>query len=271
MKSWTWEQLHGLPVLTVPSWQEKGAKVYFTSRKGGSSTGPYDSLNLGLHVGDDPERVICNRRRLLALFGQELEQMVSCAQIHGNRVGVVERNDAGKGAVSDHTAIKGWDGMATAEPGLVLATFYADCIPLFFFDPCQRVVAVAHSGWQGTYLRIAQKTTRLMVDKMGCKLDHIQVFIGPGIGSCCYRIQTDLADKVKDGFADFNDIIYGDKQGCFWNLKATNMQILTAAGVPKENIIECPLCTSCASEHFFSYRRDQGITGRMGAAIALAD
>lgn len=269
MQRWTWEQLHGLAFLTVPSWQARGVQVVFTTRQGGCSADPYQSLNLGLHVGDDAERVIINRQRLLNLFGRGLDQMVSCQQVHGDSVGVVEKKDRGMGALSDGTAIKGWDAMVTAEPDLVLTTFYADCIPLFFFDPFKRVIAVAHSGWKGTYLRIAEKTVLAMVDKMGCNPAQIEAFIGPGIRPCCYRIQPDLADKVRDGFNDFSDIIYEDEQGCSWDLKATNEQILIATGLFKENIISCPLCTACAKEHFFSYRRDQGITGRMGAAIAL--
>ncbi len=269
MQQWAWQQLHNLLFLTVPAWQDNGAKAVFTTRRGGSSSGAYCSLNLGLHVGDDRQPVLANRRRLVNLFGFSLEQMVSCQQVHGNAVGVVQKGDSGKGALSDEEALKGWDAMVTAEPGLVLTTFYADCIPLFFFDPEEMVIGIAHSGWKGTYLRIAEQTVQAMVGVMGCNPAQIEVFIGPGVGPCCYQIQAELADKVKDSFADFNDIIYEDKEGYFWDLKTTNEQILISTGILESNIIKCPLCTSCDEKHFFSYRRDQGITGRMGAAIAL--
>jgi hypothetical protein len=269
MNRWTWQQLHGLEYITVPSWQEKGAQVVFTARTGGLSSQPCHSLNLALHVGDDPEKVVHNRQLLMQLFGLGLEDMVSCQQIHGSEVGIVSRKDRSSGAYSDQTALCGWDGMITDQTDLALATFYADCIPLFFFDPARRVIAVSHSGWKGTYLQIAAKTVQAMVKTMGSVPGDIQAFIGPGIGACCYRVQPDLVQKVKDRFRDFSDIIYEDEHGYTWDLKATNEQILMLAGIPWDNIITCPLCTACYPERFFSYRRDQGQTGRMGAAIAL--
>lgn len=271
MNRWTWQQLHGLEYITVPSWQDKGLQIAFSTRWGGSSSPPYQSLNLGLHVGDDPEKVLQNRRLFVQLFGLGLDAMVSCQQIHGNQVGIVTRQHRGKGAYSDHTAIAGWDGMITNQNDLILTTFYADCIPLFFFDPIKRVIAIAHSGWKGTYLMIAEKTVQAMVKDMGCLPADIQVFIGPGIGACCYRIQPDLVQKVRGRFRDFSDIIYEDEQGYTWDLKATNEQILMMTGIPGDNIITCPLCTSCNPERFFSYRREEGLTGRMGAAIALKE
>lgn len=269
MNRWICQQLHGLEYITVPSWQDNGLQIVFTTRQGGTSGPPYQSLNLGLHVGDDPEKVLQNRRLFMQLFGLGLEEMVSCQQIHGNEVGIVTREDRGKGAYSDQTALAGWDGMITNQADLVLTTFYADCIPLFFFDPVKRVIAIAHSGWKGTYLMIAEKTVQAMVKNMGCSLPDIQVFIGPGIGACCYRVQPDLVQKVTSRFHDFSDIIYEDEQGYTWDLKATNEQLLMHIGIPGDNIITCPLCTACHPEHFFSYRREHGRTGRMGAAIAL--
>lgn len=269
MNRWTWQQLHDLEYVTVPSWQEQGAQMVFTARGGGGSRPPYHSLNLGLHVGDVDEVVLENRRRMMKIFEAGLEDMVSCQQVHGNAVGVVKAEQRGQGAMSDQTSITGLDGMITDQPGLILATFYADCIPLLFFDPARQVVATAHSGWKGTYLRIAEKTVAAMVKKMGSCLENIQVFVGPGIGACCYRIQSELLYKVIDGFSDFSDIIYEDEVGYTWDLKATNEQILMGAGIPADNIITCPLCTACDAGRFFSYRRDGGVTGRMGAAIAL--
>lgn len=269
MNRWTWQQLQGLEYVTVPSWQARGAQVVFSARNGGNSLPPYQSLNLGLHVGDDAAKVLVNRQQLVELFGLGPGDMVSCQQVHGDQVGIVTETHRGRGAFSDQTSLPGWDGMITAQPGLVLATFYADCIPILFFDPVKQVVATAHSGWKGTYLRIAEKTVQAMVKTMGCSPADIEAFIGPGIGACCYRIQADLLDKVRDGFRDFSDIIYEDEQGHTWDLKATNEQLLTGAGISWDNIISCPLCTACEAKRFFSYRRDGGTTGRMGAAIAL--
>lgn len=270
MPQWTYEETSGLKVITVPSWQREGAKVVFTTRTGGVSQPPYQSLNLGFHVGDRADLVHENRRRMMELFAGGLDRMTTCQQVHGDVVTRVEEHHRGLGAETDQTALAGSDAMMTAVPGLILATFYADCIPVFFFDPVQKVVAIAHSGWKGTMARIAVKTLQAMEIAYHARPADMQVFIGPGVGRCCYPIQPDLVQKVKAEFDDISDIIDEDEHGYTWDLKETNRLMLEQAGVLPHQIIRCPLCTSCEPDLFFSYRRDRGITGRMGAAISLS-
>lgn len=269
MPQWTCEETGGLRVITIPSWESAGARLVFTTRTGGVSQPPYESLNLGLHVDDERNLVLENRSRMMRLFDAGLDQMVSCQQVHGNAVTRVYAHHRGLGAESDQTAIPGSDAMITAIRGVVLSTFYADCIPVFFFDPAHQVVAIAHSGWKGTMARIAVKTLQAMQIEYHSRPADMQVFIGPGIGRCCYQIQPELVQKVEAEFGHISDIIDGDEHGYTWDLKATNRCMLEEAGVLSKRIILCSLCTGCEEDLFFSYRRDQGVTGRMGAAISL--
>lgn len=269
MAQWTCEESGGLRFITIPAWESAGARLVFTTRTGGVSQPPYQSLNLGLHVGDQSDLVLENRHRIMRFFDAGLEQMVSCQQVHGSAVTRVYDHHRGLGAESDQTAIAGSDALITALPGVVLATFYADCIPVFFFDPVHQAVAIAHSGWKGTMARIAVKTLQAMQLEYHSRPGDMQVFIGPGIGRCCYQIQPELVQKVEAEFGDISDIIDGDEHGYTWDLKATNQRMLEEAGVLSNRIVLCPLCTGCEADLFFSYRRDRGVTGRMGAAISL--
>lgn len=241
----------------------------FFSRKSGSSGDPYSSLNMGLHVGDQWEKVLENRCRCLDLFGRQLDSMVSCQQVHGNRVAVVSEEHAACGARDLESALENYDAMITDTPGLVLATFYADCLPILFFDPQKSVVGTAHSGWKGTMGEIGVKTICEMKNNFSCKISDIEVFIGPGIGECCFEVQEDLVSKVNRHFAQFDGIINVKENKFFWDLRSTNLEMLMRCGIQPENIINCDLCTSCLKDLFYSYRRDNGITGRMGAFIGL--
>ncbi len=269
MQEWKWNQQGELRYIQIPHWKNQGAQAIFTSREGGVSTECYTSLNMGLHVGDDPAAVQTNRHRYASLFGQDVSTMVCCEQIHGNQVIRIDQSHAGSGAMELDSVLKGYDAMVTNQPGMLLTAYFADCIPLYFFDPQQKVIALAHSGWKGTMGRIAVKTLQAMLGHYGSRPGDIQVFIGPGIGPCCFQIQPDLLKKVNAEFLGFDGIIIMNKDGCFWDLPATNHQMLIASGVQEHNIIRCSLCTSCCTDVFYSYRREKGNTGRMAAGLAL--
>lgn len=269
MSSFTWEYKSGLKYITVPRWQSQGARVGFSARSGGVSREPYNSLNLALHVGDNYDDVIENRSRYLDLFALTLENMVCCEQIHGNAVAVVGKQERGQGAINQDDVLTGFDAMVCATPGIMLATFYADCVPIYFFDPRERAVAIAHSGWKGTMGRIASETLKVMQKQFGTSPRQVEAFIGPGIGRCCFEIDEELALRVKEEFVGLDGILNCSQNRYTWDLHLTNRLILQEIGVRPDNIIDCNLCTACNPESFFSYRRDQGKTGRMAAVIAL--
>lgn len=269
LPDWVWNKTDGIQYITIPDWAEQGVNIAFTARLGGSSSAPYDSLNLGLHVDDQATLVIKNRHLVLQLFPSDLMHLVCCQQVHSANITLVNQSMAGRGAGDLDSALPNCDAMVCNSPGLVLSTFYADCFPVFFFDPRQRTVAVAHSGWKGTMGKIARATLETMQQACGSCPETVEVLIGPGIEACCFNIQADLADRVQQAFPSFSDIICSTQDRPAWNLKNTIRQTLIQAGCRPENINSCNLCTACHPELFFSYRHDNGKTGRMGAFIGL--
>lgn len=264
-----WDSQGAIHYITVPEWNQQGVRVGFSARTGGSSEYPYESFNLGLHVGDQPERVISNREAWAGVFSASLERMVCCQQVHGSEVILVDSELAGRGSAVYDTALPGYDAMICNTPGLLLAAFFADCFPLFFFDPVQKAVALAHSGWKGVMGRIAAVTIREMAVHFHSRPEDIQVMIGPGIQQCCFEIQADLADKVRQKFPGLPGIVYSSQAAYRWDLPATIRHILYQSGIKANNLISCDLCTACRTDLFFSYRREGGITGRMAAVIGL--
>lgn len=270
MLGWQFETTKGLQYITIPEWEKRGVKTAFTTRIGGASPDPYRSLNMGLHVGDQVQKVITNRALLLEVLGSKIDAMVCCEQVHGAEIARVEYKNAGCGSSEMSSAIANCDAMISNTPGLYLTAFFADCIPIFLFDPRCRAIGLAHAGWKGTMQRIAAATINEMINHFGCLIHDLEVFIGPGIGPCCFEIQEDLADKVKKEFPNTDGLLQKQHKRLTWNLAKTNFRILEEIGVQADKIGVCELCTACKKDLFFSYRRDHGITGRMGAVIALS-
>ena len=269
---WEWREQGPVNYLTLPEWNKQGVVTGFTSRAGGFSNGPFRSLNLGLHVGDDPDLVIANRELVSHSLGFAPERMVCCEQVHSNGVMVVHRDHAGRGANNQDDVLPGCDAMVTNCPWIFLTEFYADCYPLYFFDPGKRVIGLAHSGWKGTALRIAEAVINVISHDFGCRLRDIQVFIGPGIGPLCFGIDDDRKSQVERLFTFSDKIIYPNNENQYvWDLELTNRLIVKQSGIPEDNITSCHLCTACNQERFFSYRGSGGHTGRMAAVLGLID
>jgi polyphenol oxidase len=270
MASFVFMEKNGLPLIMIPEWSAEGVDMCFTTRRGGCSSGAYSTMNLGLHVSDGPGAVLENRTRLVAAFGGELRDAVSCEQIHGAEVCRITSADRGKGMFALESALPGFDAMITDQPGLFMLSFYADCVPVYFYDPTHRVIGLAHCGWKGTMGRIAVRTLSALRESFGTDPNQIKVFVGPGIGPCCFVIQPELAEKVKAEFDWGPEMIVEHESGIItWDLQETNHRLLAGCGVDPENISVCRLCTVCRADLFYSYRRDHGTTGRMGALLSL--
>jgi len=254
-----------------PSFLETGLVSHgFTTRAGGLGATPYDSLNLAFHVGDDPETVIGNRRIVCGVLGAELSQMVAARQVHGNHIAVVDSGDAGRGALSLETAFSETDGMVTSQSGLLLATFYADCVPIFILDPVKKVIATVHAGWKGTVGRIGAAALRRMKDAYGCNASDCLTGIGPSIGPCCYEVDEPVISRFRQEFGSAEKILEFTGEGkARLDLWQANRKVLVKAGVREDNVELSRICTCCNRDVFFSYRGNRGITGRMGAFIML--
>ncbi len=245
-----------------------GAKVLhgFSLRMGGQSPVPYDTLNLGLHVADDRDTVLQNRRHFAEAVGYPQEAVVAGEQVHGTQVAVVTGGMKGCGHLHTADALPSTDGMVTAEPGIVLMAYSADCTILFFYDPVNSCVGVAHAGWRGAVADMAAIMVNVMVD-MGCHRENIRTAFSPAIGQCCYRVGTEFADCVPK---KYRQALKRNKDGeMFLNLQAIHRLSLTAEGVAEENIAGSRYCTCCRTDMFFSYRAAAGVTGRMAGVISL--
>lgn len=263
-------QAKGPSLFYLQPWTEKfaGLTAGFTGRDGGVSAAPWSSLNCGLHVGDADGDVVRNRQRIAEALGWPFEAWTCAEQVHGNRVAVVGKDDRGKGRENRSTSVGDCDAMITNEPNVLLTSFYADCVPLYFHDPMQGVVALAHAGWKGTVMEIARMTVEAMSATYGCEAANIRAAIGPSIGVCCYEVNEVVLDRVMPLIGDMQlaaeEIVMPVSPGkARLNLKELNRQIMIKAGILPSRIECSEWCTGCARDVFFSHRMEGGATGRM--------
>lgn len=271
---------NGCETFRIAGWMNKYPYLSagFTSRIGGVSKEAYDSLNCGLHVNDHPEDVVENRRRLAEATGAPFAMCTYAEQVHGKEIQVVTKANAGAGNTSREAALQAKDGFVTSEPGIYLHALFADCVPLYFFDPVHKAVGLAHAGWKGTVLQIAKATLETMSAAYGTKPRDVYAAIGPSIGGCCYEVDDTVIGRVDKvltelGGAASKESVYEAKpDGKFMlHLQQLNRQIMIKAGILPIHIEISMLCTSCRTDAFFSHRKEGGKTGRMAAWIGIRE
>lgn len=256
----------GLVYFQYAPWEQSGLVGHgFSSRLGGVSTGPYAELNLGTKGGDQPGNVAENRRRFLSLFGKGEEDLVYGEQVHGSNVALVDHTSC---AVVPET-----DGLVTAAPGLVLGAFAADCLLVYLWDRQVPSIGLVHAGWRGTLGGIVYKAVEKMQHQLAARPEKIQALLAPSIGPCCYEVGPDLMEIA--GKANWRDAAVFSPAGegrTFLDLRATNKNILLAAGLRADNIKISSLCTRCNPHFFYSYRGSGGkLTGsQMGIFFLIA-
>jgi YfiH family protein len=248
---------------------DNSLKHFFTTRLGGVSTGECYSLNMGFNRNDSSENVNENFRRVCKAEGIDYSSLVLSNQVHDNRIWSAKEDDKGKG-ITRKSDIIGIDGFVTNCRELPLVTFYADCVPVFLFDPVRRVIGLAHSGWKGTFKKIAAKTVKSMKSGYDCASTDIIACIGPSIGKCCFEVGKDVYEEFISVFGENNDLCsYAGGGKWFIDLKNTICSTLTEAGINDCNVHVSSFCTKCEAELFFSHRRDKGRTGSMAAFMQL--
>ncbi len=241
----------------------------FSTRIGGVSKNAYSSLNLGVNTDDDKRDVLNNFKLFAEAIGTDVSKMVLSHQVHSANIRVVGKEDCGKGILRE-SDIKEVDGLITAEKGIVLATFYADCTPLLVLDTKNHVIASVHSGWRGTLSKIAQKAVLKMKDEFNSSPSDLICVTGPSIKQCHFEVGEEVYYEFKAEFGKITDKCTTFKNNKYYiNTDALNYESLTNVGVSKENIDICPICTYCNKDMFFSHRGDGGKTGRMCAVIEL--
>jgi YfiH family protein len=251
--------------------QHKGIRHFVSTRTGGYSDSPYNSLNLALHVGDDPDKVLKNRKRLAKAIGIPLDQFTIAKQVHSGNVKVVSDKLRGSGSADEENAIENADAMVTDVPGICLIILVADCVPMLFFDPARNVIAAAHAGWRGTLQSIALHTVRAMEKHFGCSPQDILVGMGPSIGPCCYEVGPEVITQVKAVLSSYQYYIRRESKNGkgYLDLQRANSDQLVRAGILRKNIETANQCTRHNAHIFFSYRHQHGETGRFGAGICM--
>ena len=258
--------------LTFPLLENTGmVRHLFSTRMGGVSRGIYSSMNLSFSRGDNKENVDENFRRIAQVLDSTPEHIVCSRQTHTTNVRKVTEKDLGKGVVRE-TDYDDVDGLITNVPGIILATFYADCVPLYFVDVKNKAIGLSHSGWRGTVNRMGQATLQAMKRAYGTEPSDVMAAIGPSICQDCYEVGEEVADAFRKSFPNEGEYLIGKgkEEGKYQlDLQETNRRILLAAGVLPENIAVTDICTCCNSELLFSHRGSNGKRGNLGAFLEL--
>jgi YfiH family protein len=257
--SWYIEQKGSIFILRleVPG-NRVGMHAAFSTRKNGTSRGPFEGLNLGYSAGDDSEKVSKNREIFLRTLGFGPKDTISTQQVHGDHVYVVHEEDRGKGGLGDETLIPRTDALITGTPGLPLMMFFADCVPIFLFDPEVPAIAIVHSGREGTLKGVALQALGRMKKEFGSLPERCFAAIGPSIRGCCYAVDDRIMTKVKsltnDGYTMTG---LPERPGMYaLDLAEVNRILLANAGICPDQIQKAPLCTSCNPSLFYSHQRD---------------
>jgi YfiH family protein len=247
----------GLPILLNPHWHRIPQLMHgFCGRRGGASRGDFGELNLSLRVGDDPQCVRENWRRLAAAVPGV--RFVTMRQHHGLTVAHVDEN------VSEPPDA---DALVTRCTAVALCILTADCVPILLAAPEHGVIAAVHAGWRGTLLGIAQRAVAEMHESFGINPAEIEAALGPAIDGPCYEVERHIADELEQRWGAMPDAIASEGGKSRIDLRCANATILAASGVPPSHIIRVGPCTRCAGEEYFSYRGAAGRTGRQVSFI----
>ena len=255
----------------VPLEQIDGIVQGFSTRLGGVSEGYLSSMNLSFSRGDEKEKVRENFRRIAGAIGFSPEDLVFSHQTHTTNVRAVTEEDRGKGFTKelDYADV---DGMITNVPGLVLATFYADCVPLYFADPVKKAIGLSHSGWRGTVHKIGKVTVQAMADHYGSRPEDIVAVIGPSICQDCYEVSRDVIEEFQKYYSVScqRELYYQKENGKYQlNLWRANEIVMQEAGILPENIHTTQWCTCCHPDFLYSHRASHGKRGNLAAFLGI--
>lgn len=244
-----------------------GARHAFTTRLGGVSKGAFASLNLGSDRGDDPEAVRENYRRVCALMGVGADGCAVTKQTHSAQVRLVSGADR---HVCMSPVPYEADGLVTAERGLPIMCFTADCVPVLLWDSENRSAAAVHCGWRGSVSDILGNAVRAMAG-LGTRSGNIRAAIGPAIGRCCFETGEDVPRAIDRWLGGDTDGLFREKGGGKFlvDLRAANARRLAQLGVAPENIDVSDECTMCLHDKYWSHRYTKGDRGSQAAAIVL--
>lgn len=240
----------------------------FTTRFGGVSSGYLDSLNIGIHRGDEWENVLKNYEILGNALRFDVQKLVLSHQTHTDTVLRVGHAQLGAGLFGPE--LPECDALITNEPGVGLVIFTADCTPILLHDPVTGAVGAVHAGWRGTAADIAGKTVAAMTREFGCDPANIRAAIGPNIGQCCFATDEDVPEAMAKALgAAAWDVVQCRDGKYYVDLKQMNRRFLERAGV--KNVEVSDACTACEHHRFWSHRVTKGLRGSQGAIIVCKE
>lgn len=232
----------------------------FSPRAGGVSPPPWNTLNLGASVGDDPAAVVENRRRVARAFGVGLARVARIDQVHGAEVHEAAGDLAGREG----------DALISDDPRWLLAVSAADCLPVILVDARRGAVAAVHAGWRGAVAGVAAAAVRALARRYGSDPSDLLAWLGPAIQGPCYQVGPEVVAAVRADPAVPADVAWPDPSAAGrWRLDvpgAVRAQ-LEAAGLLPDAISASATCTHCAADRCFSHRRDAGRSGRHWAVV----
>ena len=253
---------NGLRYFTLPTFDECGVKHAFFTRRGGVSPQPWSSLNVATSVGDSRENVVENRNRILHVFGKTYDSVFDTWQIHSD---IVHHSETPRPVDQPHQ--KG-DAVITSNPDVALMMVFADCVPVLFCDTKNKVIAIAHAGWQGTVKHIVKKTVEEMQKIYASTPQDIIAGIGPSICVDHYEIGEATARIVSESFPDFVDkVLVKKKEKTYFDMWLSNKLLLE--NLHLKSIEVAGICTACEMDDWYSHRGEAGNTGRFAAVITL--
>lgn len=274
MKSFT-VSFPAIVTATGPSLSAPSVRHGVSTRLGGVSQGRLASANLSFRVGDAPEAVRENRRRLCLALGFAPERLVAAQQVHGTHVAVIAAEDAGRGALDWETALPETDALISDVPGVPLIGLAADCAVAAFHDPVRGVVGVAHLGWRGAVGQLGARTVATLAERYGSRPSDLRVAIGPSIGACCYEVGPEVVEQFRAAFPETPDLFRPEPSPrpghAYLHVRAGIRAQLLAAGVAENQLAFDGTCTACATDRYYSHRAERGRAGRFGVLIGLRE
>lgn len=253
-------------ILEISKWKGEGVIAGITTRKGGFSQSPYDTLNMGFHVHDDSELVTKNYNRIEEELEIPLDWWVSSKQVHGTDVYEVGEPIHPEHSLRPPNFTLEYDGWITNQNRVLLTGVFADCVPLYFRS--KEWVGLAHAGWKGTVHEMGPK----MIDRFiahHVPLEEIEVVIGPCIGPLHYEVDDTVVKHISKAFQTEDVMTRTDENHYLLNLKQLHKNLLIQKGLKEDQINVTNYCTYENEDLFYSHRRDQGKTGRMMAFIGF--
>lgn len=262
-------QLQENGLLQIEQWKNNNVFAHFTTRKSGISKAPYHSNNLAFHVGDMTSDVLSNRKALASLLSLPLESFVFGAQNHGTQIAHITEKHLGAGTTNFESGIAQTDALYTTLDNVVLATFYADCTPLYFSSPKHHLIGIAHSGWQGTVLGMMHRFLEHWIKDLNILPEDIFITIGPAISAAAYTVDDTVASRVKSfPYFDATSTLTQISPSHYkFDGQLLNLMMALNLNIPHQNIMTTAYCTYCDDDLFFSFRREN-TTGRMLATIS---